>query len=136
LAVLFLIIAFLNLYYLTSGDDLLAEIVVICIYQILPILFIGGAIAGFTFITTLSKRNKTMLSKQTLTITEPAFICESEFSRSEVKGAALQRIVRSQHYAFFYISELGAILIPKRAFSSPSEWNTFLLYCQEKSRAR
>jgi hypothetical protein len=121
------------MYYLATGEDILAEIGVICIFQILPFLIIAGAVVGFTFITTLSKRNKTMLSKQTITLTEPVMICESEFSKSEVKWTAIQRIIRSGNYIYLYISELGALLIPKRAFSSLVEWNEFLRYCREKS---
>lgn len=132
---IFVFIAYQNLPLLSYGDYLFVGVALFCIFQILPILFVGGVVIIFAFLSTLSRRNKTMLSKQTILLTENLFVCESEFVKSEVKWPALQRIVRTRNYAFLYLSELGAMLIPKRAFALSSEWEDFIRFCREKSTA-
>ncbi|HXQ37465.1 MAG TPA: YcxB family protein [Anaerolineales bacterium] len=75
-----------------------------------------------------------MLTKQTLTLTDNLLICESEYVKSELKWKAVQRIVPAKNYVFLYLSELGAMLVPKRAFDSKDQWENFIQYCTVKTQ--
>jgi hypothetical protein len=49
-----------------------------------------------------------------------------------MKWQALQRVVVTGNFLFLYLSQAGAIIIPKRVFASGLEWRDFVELCRSK----
>jgi hypothetical protein len=83
-------------------------------------------------LVTLSKNNETILAEQKWVISDDLLLYESENVRSEIKWKALKRVIPTGNYLFLYMSQLGAFIIPKRAFASDQDWKQFVQLCRSK----
>ena len=133
--VLILLFSYWNWMTLSSDHSVLVRVLTVVILAIILTVVLIAAVCVPILLGTLSERNKTLLAQQTLIIDDRFLLAESEYLRSEIKWKTLQRLVRTRNYLFLYFSELGAMLIPKRAFHSGEEWDRFFNLCLDKSRA-
>ncbi len=134
-AILLTLTSYTNWQAISPERTLLVRLVSVIILELIPFMFVTAVIGLFIFLNTFSKKNKTLLTEQTITLDESFLACQSEYARSEVKWKAVQRIVRTRSYLFLYLSQMGAMLIPKRAFNSKEQWDSFFEFCVAKSRA-
>jgi hypothetical protein len=131
---LFTVISYRNWQAIPPDKTLLVKFITFIILEIIPVLWITAVLGLYLFFIILSRRNKTLLVEQTITLNEDNMISQSEYGRSEITWKAVQRVVRTRNYLFLYLSQVGACLIPKRAFNSKEECDNFVNFCIEKSR--
>jgi len=67
----------------------------------------------------LFTRRQTSLSNEGIKVT-------TEFNQTMIAWRGVERIVHNDDYAFIYISSMSAIVVPRRAFSSSSEFDQFI----------
>ena len=67
---------------------------------------------------------------QSVSSSPDSLISDSQFSHSELKWDAVQKLSRTRSYIFMYITQHGAIVIPRRAFTTQETWDQFWLACQ------
>ncbi|MBL8092317.1 MAG: YcxB family protein [Anaerolineales bacterium] len=85
-----------------------------------------------TAFSAFSAKNKTIVSEQSMTFNDNMFISSSEYGRSEIYWKIVQRVVVLGSFCFLFVSQMGAIIIPKRAFASNQEWKEFINLCRSK----
>lgn len=101
-------------------------------------VFIGWSLAfsAIVLVTTLisisPRQNPAFITTQTVTCTEPLLIVQNEFARTEYQWRAVQRLVRTEARLFVYVQQHGALVIPRRAFADPAEWEAFYRFCRRK----
>src|SRR4030095_4591958 len=91
-ALMFLFISYQNWTGIPSDRSFLVKIITLGILELIPVVLIGGILFLLAVLIALSQRNRTLLTKQTLTLTDNLLICESEYVKSELKWKAVQRI--------------------------------------------
>jgi hypothetical protein len=79
-----------------------------------------------------SRKNKPLLVERTMDFDEEFFTVVSENGRSEVRWKALQRVIVRFGYLFLFLSQAGAIIIPRRVFASDREWKDCIEFCRSK----
>jgi hypothetical protein len=118
---------------MSSDVSFFAKLASFAIFEIIPIVAMLGLTALITYLSVISRKNKTLLSECSMILEDDKFISISENGRSEIQWKALQRVVVTWGYLFLYLSQAGAIIIPRRAFGSEQEWNGFVQFCRSKS---
>jgi hypothetical protein len=83
---------------------------------------------------TISKKNKTLAAERTLTFSEDSFVSDTSFAHSEYKWPMVQKLARTGSHIFLYLNKDSAVIVPRRAFESSSQWDEFYDYCQSKTR--
>lgn len=134
-AILFALTSYTNWRAISPERTFLVRLLSVITLEIIPFMFIAAVVGLFIFLNTFSRKNKTLLTEQTITLDEGFLACQSEYARSEVNWKAVQHIVRTRNYLFLYLSQMGAMLIPKHAFNSKEQWDSFFEFCAAKSRA-
>ncbi len=76
-------------------------------------------------------RNAGLLGSRLVTLTLDAVAESGEFSQSQTQWQAVDRIVVTDEHAFFYLSSMTAIIIPKRDFSAEGAFQAFVLKARE-----
>ena len=71
-------------------------------------------------------KNKGILGRHRVTLTAESVIEASEFSQNATSWRAVERVDVFGEYAFIYVNAMAAIVVPRRAFSAPSEFDTFV----------
>ncbi len=118
----------------TTKYSQLVKIVVFVILQISCVSVIVLIALLIIVLSNISKMNKTVLADTVLTLGSAGITSESQYARSELKWDAVQKLARTRSHIFLYIMQHGAIVIPKRAFSTNDEWDQFWLACQAQAK--
>ena len=116
----------------SSVDSILFKIVFFFIVEVLWVILIAFFVLLFIILSNLSRMNKTWLTDTVIALGPNGITSESQYGRSELKWNAVQKVVRTQAYIFIYVMQHGAIVIPRRAFSTDVERQQFWLMCQAK----
>lgn len=83
----------------------------------------------------LSRRNKTLFTTHTLTLREDGFDTENMYARSDCKWTVVQKLRQTRRHLFIYVSQNGALIVPRRAFRDDAEWKAFHEFCQRHTEA-
>ncbi|MCX7723484.1 MAG: YcxB family protein [Verrucomicrobiae bacterium] len=105
---------------------ILAELLLVC--------FIVALIGVIVLLAMISRRNKPLFCQKTITLGEEAFVGESEYGRSEIRWTTVQKLARTRRHIFIYLGQDNAVVIPRRAFESNTQWDAFYEYCLEKTK--
>ena len=99
-------------------------------------LFSALFLVGFavSMLTTSSRRNKTFLTDNTLELRDDGFLTENRFGRSECRWGMVQKLHRTRRHILIYTARSQAIVVPRRAFASASDWDAFYEFL-ERHRA-
>ena len=116
----------------TSESDLITRVLIVVIYCIPPLVFFLTILGLYFLFVILSKNNETLLSEQNWIINNELITYETDISRSELKWKGVKKISVHGSYCFLYFSQMGACIIPKRAFGSDQEWKEFINLCRSK----
>jgi len=100
------------------------------IVEALLAVFLIGVMACMTLLGMVSRKNKPFYARKTITFQDECFISESEYSRSEIRWKIVQKLARTTRHVFIYVNSESAVVIPRRAFESDSEWNVFYELCK------
>jgi hypothetical protein len=106
------------------------------ILELLPVVFAYLLVALALLLGNISKMNKTVLTDNTITLSENVIITESAYARSEIQWTAAQKLVRTRSHIFIYITQHSAFIIPKRAFDSDDACDQFWNACQARLKAK
>ena len=117
----------------------LVYISIICFF--LLVSFESGVsavvITGFCLIIVLlikiSSMKKFFLGQRTLTISDELLVLESSNGRSELRWRIVQKCIRTRNHIFMYVSQQSSIVIPRRAFESTLQWDTFYETCKRNT---
>ena len=71
-------------------------------------------------------KNKGILGRHRVTLTPESVIEASEFSQNATSWRAVERVVEFGDHVFIYINSMAAIVVPRRAFPAPSEFDKFI----------
>jgi hypothetical protein len=81
--------------------------------------------------------NRRLFSHHCVTITADGVSDTGEFGLTSTNWRAVEKIPATEEHAYIYTNALSAIIIPRRAFTSPSEFEMFICSAreyQEKAR--
>lgn len=112
-------------------------------------LFIGlvGAVFFFSYPARVRQRtrrlvermymegqNRGLFARRRLTITPETITDATEISVTTMRWAAVEKIVIDERHAFFYVSAVGAFVLPKAAFATEAEFQEFVETAQGYQR--
>jgi hypothetical protein len=111
-------------------------------FQILYVSFsetiLAFLIVAFWIITILAgvffSKDKALMADRTIALGEDCFVSDTSFAHSEYKWLMVQKLARTRRHIFLYLNKDSAVIIPRRAFKSASDWDGFYDYCQSKTR--
>jgi hypothetical protein len=70
-----------------------------------------------------------------LSISPEGLVDVTKHSRNEVKWAGVEKIALSGDYAFFYVTDVSAHILPRRPFASEEEFKQFVMEARRFRRA-
>jgi len=129
-----LIFSYVSISVASSLEDtnFIVKLLVFIVFESFPVILMLLLVLLSTLISVFSRKNKSFLENRNMTFNEDFFVGITENSRSEIKWQALQRVVITGNFLFLYLSQSGAIIIPKRVFASALEWKDFIELCRSK----
>ncbi len=95
-------------------------------------LFMWLVQALMTIVMTASKKNDSMLSEQLIEVNEDGITETNEFHRLTIFWKGVVRVVEANRFVAIYFTDLQAILIPDRAFSSNEHRSRFVSFVRGK----
>ena len=105
-------------------------VVAFVISEVFLVVVIIGFWTIITLLTMISSKNKPMMAQRTLTLGVEFFVSESSYGRSEIRWPTVQKLARTHNHIFMYLNQESAIVIPRRAFESTAQWDTFYETCK------
>lgn len=111
------------------------EIVVGVIAFVIMSIIIFSVFLVLTFplafiLTQISGKNKTLMTENSIELHEEHFVSENQYGRSVLKWDIVQKLRRTKRFIFVYVSKSSAVIIPKKAFLSEDDWNSFYHFLQ------
>ncbi len=79
--------------------------------------------------------NRGLFSRHHVTLTSEGIEEISDQGRSATPWSAVERVVVTDEHAFIYINALAAVIVPRRAFTDPAQFATFVRTAQELHRS-
>ena len=70
--------------------------------------------------------NRGLFTCHRVTITPETITDVSEFEQTSTAWRAIENVIKTNKYAYIYNTTMSAIIIPKRAFTSSSEFDEFV----------
>lgn len=70
--------------------------------------------------------NRNLFCRHRVTLSTEGISDSGEFGQAATAWRAVERVARTDTHAFVYTSALVAIIIPRRAFASPAEFDAFV----------
>lgn len=70
--------------------------------------------------------NRGLFSHHRVTISPEGITNSGELAQTSTAWRAVERVVAADEHAYIYTSSLAAIIVPRRAFSGPSEFEDFV----------
>jgi hypothetical protein len=112
------------------------------VFQVFYVIFaeaiLAFLVAAFWTVIILagmfSSKDKALMSERTITLGEDCFVSDTSFAHSEYKWPMVQKLCRTGRHIFLYLNKDSAVIVPRRAFESASQWDGFYDYCQNKTR--
>jgi hypothetical protein len=77
-----------------------------------------------------TRANRALLTRHTVTLTARGVVEETAYGRCESYWAAVDRVVESGGYVYFFTTQFSAHLIPAAAFGSPAQRQAFVAYAR------
>lgn len=128
---------FVALPYLRSPASALAAV---SGYALISVVGLGFALFLFTVgVCLLAKlvapAGASAFHEQQLALGDARVIVESNSRRIEIDWREVRVLVQTRHYFVLRFQEFGALLIPRRAFLSEAQKESFLLLCGQRLQA-
>ena len=76
-------------------------------------------------------RNHGLFSRHRVTISSESVSDSSEHGQTSTAWRAVERVATADAHAYIYINALAAIIVPRRAFAGPSEFEEFVRTARE-----
>lgn len=118
---------------LPTDTPVFFQIIVFILIESLLVFFFVAVWAAFILLAMISRRNKPLYCKRTLTLQDEMYVTESEYGKSETRWQIVQKLVRTRAHIFMYVNQENAVVIPRRAFETPAQWNAFYDFCKQRT---
>ena len=92
------------------------------------------ALAVYSLVSVCSQSGMSVSQEQMIALTEDSILVLSPRTQRKITWHEVRRLAQTKHYLILHFREFGALLIPRRAFQSDSQWHTFYVYCERMSR--
>jgi len=76
-------------------------------------------------------QNRALFSRHLVTISPESITDSGEFGQNSTPWRAVERAAHNGDYAFVYTSSLAALVVPRRAFTTPTEFEEFVRTASE-----
>src|SRR5262245_31827194 len=94
------------------------------------------ALTGLAVLVGISaKRNRTVLTDHTVTLTSEGVVEETVFNRNEVYWPGVDRVVDAGGYVCVHPGQFSAYIIPASAFQSEEQRREFVQYAVQRLEA-
>ena len=130
--IFFILISLIIIQELPNDAPTIAKVFIFLFKEFLIFALISGIFALSIVLTMISKRNKTLLTEHTFTLSDGSFIEETAYNKTEHKWLIVQKLARTRQHIFIYISQHAAHVIPRRAFHDNIEWDSFYDFCRQQ----
>lgn len=70
-------------------------------------------------------KNRGLFSRRRITISKEGITDVGEFAQSSTAWWSVERVLRNKDHVFVYTSTFVAIIVPRRAFTAPAEFEDF-----------
>lgn len=71
-------------------------------------------------------QNRGLFSRHRVTISPEGVIDSGEHGQTSTAWRGVERVVAADEHAYIYTNALGAVIVPRRAFAGPSEFEEFV----------
>ena len=71
-------------------------------------------------------QNRGLFSRHRVTITPESVTDSSEHGQTSTAWRGVERVVAADEHAYIYTNALAAVIVPRRAFAGPSEFEAFV----------
>lgn len=112
----------------------LVQVLFVIFGEAILVLLIIGFWAIIVSVSMLASKNKALMTERTVTLTDNGFVSDTSFAHSEYKWPLVHKLARTGRHAFLYFNKESALIVPRRAFETDSDWNAFYEFCQNKTR--
>jgi len=117
---------------LPSDASPVAKVITFLVMELIAFLFIAGFFAVTVALSMVSRRNKTLLTGHTITLTDGSLMEETEYNKTDHKWSGVQKLARTRRHVFIYVAQYSAHVVPRRAFRDDAEWNLFYEFCRQR----
>jgi len=93
------------------------------------------ALAVYSLVSVCSQSGMSVSQEQMIALTEDSILVLSPRTQKKITWHEVRRLAQTKHYLILHFHEFAALIIPRRAFQSDSQWHTFYVYCERMSRA-
>jgi hypothetical protein len=70
--------------------------------------------------------NRSLFTRHRIEISPEAITESTQFETTSTSWKAIERVANNEAYVFIYKNALGAFIVPRRAFATPSEFEQFI----------
>ena len=128
---IYLFSCFIAYQSLPQDFGIVVRIIIFAIMSIIIFSVILVLIFPFAFIfTQISRKNKTIMTENSIELHEDHFVTENQYGRSVLKWDIVQKLRRTKRFIVVYFSKNSALIVPKKAFLSEDDWNSFYHFLQ------
>ena len=92
-------------------------------------------LAVYSLVSVCSPSGMRVPQEQMIALTEESILVRSPRTQMKITWHEVRRLAQTKHYLILHFHEFAALIIPRRAFQSDSQWHTFYVYCERMSRA-
>jgi hypothetical protein len=116
-----------------ANQSMIVRVIAFIFVELLLALAIIAFWAVITVLTTISRMNKPMFCEKTITLGDDGYVAESQYGKSEIRWAMVQKLARTRWYIFIYLNQDNAVVIPRRAFENSAQWDAFYGFCKQRT---
>jgi hypothetical protein len=99
-----------------------ASVVLVVLMEGEALIVVVALLTLLSVLSLVSRRNKTVLTDHTLTLSDDGLAEQTPFNTTVHKWSAVQKVGRTKKHLFVYVAQHSAHVIPRRAVSTDAEW--------------
>lgn len=118
---------------LPADRPAIVGIITFVLVELLLVFIIVAFWTVIVLLTMISRRNKPLYCERTLTAGDEVFVTESQYGRSETRWSLVQKLARTRSHIIMYTSQENAVVVPRSAFDSSTQWDAFYEICRQRT---
>ncbi|RBP48066.1 YcxB-like protein [Roseimicrobium gellanilyticum] len=128
----FALVTYVNVGVVSEVNTTAGKLITFVILETVVFGFLVLVLGITTVLGIISRRNKTVLTEHTITVTDDFLAEETVYNKTEQKWAGVQKIARTNRHLIIYIAQHLAHIIPLRAFADKASSDAFDEFCRKK----
>jgi hypothetical protein len=118
---------------LPKDEGIIPRVIAFVVMEFVVFCFLAAVLGLSVVLSMVSRKNKTVLTEHTITLSDQSFTEEPPYKMTEQKWTIVQKLARTNNYVFIYVAQYMAHVVPRRAFRDDAEWNAFYEYCIQRT---